>query len=86
MSKNDAVSIKELIERLDEIYKEMKTVEKFCRYVVENYTEIKEITDCNLIVAKRARGYEKKREIENSSYNVIKKFIEKFIKKFVINF
>jgi hypothetical protein len=45
-------------------------------YCIENYNEVKEIKDCNLIIKKRGKYYEKKKDIQNSSYNVISKFIE----------
>ena len=45
-------------------------------YCFDNYNEIKEIKDCNLIVKKKGNRYEKNRNLENSSFNVIKKLVE----------
>jgi hypothetical protein len=45
-------------------------------YSIENYNEIKDIKDFNLIIKKEGNYYRKKRDIKNSSFNVIKKLVE----------
>ena len=44
-------------------------ISKFC---MENYYEIKDIKDCNLIIKKEGDYYRKKREIDNTSFKIIK--------------
>ena len=44
-------------------------ISKFC---MENYKEIKDIKDCNLIIKKEGGYYRKKREIDNTSFKIIK--------------
>ena len=49
---------------------------KISNYCIENYNEVKDIKECNFINKKQDKYYKKNKDIQNTSYNVINKFIE----------